>query len=279
MTYKSILVHVDTDRRCPQRVEYAASLAAQYGAHLVGLFVQPPLRLPGYVRAEMGEDVLALHRAAEEKVAAGLRRAFDDAAGRTSPGGREFRSGIGDPIATITLHARYADLVVVGQHDPDDDTATATANFPELAAMHAGRPVLVVPYAGRFDPAPKHVLISWNASREASRAATDALPFLRAAKQVTALAINPRTGAEAHGEVPAADVALWLSRHGVKAEAMADPAVQIDIGNYLLSRAADLSVDMIVMGAYGHARMRELVFGGVTQTIMREMTVPVLLSH
>jgi nucleotide-binding universal stress UspA family protein len=145
--------------------------------------------------------------------------------------------------------------------------------------MQAGRPVLVYPYAGKFDAAPKHVLISWNASREATRAVTDAIPFLRAAQKVTVLAINPKTSAEGHGDIPAADIALYLSRHGVKAEAMADPAVQIDIGNYLLSRAADLSVDMIVMGAYGHARMRELVFGGVTQTIMREMTVPVLLSH
>lgn len=279
MAYRSILVHVDTDKRCQARVEYAAALAHRHGAHLVGLFVKPPVRLPGYVRAEMGEALLLQQQALEAKAAERLGRTFDELAARASGSGREWRAGTGDPVGTLALHARYADLVVVGQHDPDDEQASAVANFPELAALHAGRPVLVFPYAGKFEANPRHVLISWNASREASRAATDALPFLQAAERVTALAINPRVSAEAHGEVPAADVALWLSRHGVKAEAMGDPAVSIDIGNYLLSRAADLSADMLVMGAYGHARMRELVFGGVTQTIMREMTVPVLLSH
>ena len=279
MTFKSILVHVDADQRCTNRVEYAAGLAVRHAAHLAGLFVPPPLRIPGYVRAEMGEDILEQQRRAEDRLAESLRAGFEATVRRVTGAGGEFRRGEGDPIATLAVNARYADLVVVGQHDPDDDSAMTGPSFPELTALQAGRPVLVYPYAGGFDPTPGHVLVSWNASREATRAVTDAIPFLRAARKVTVLAINPRTSAEGHGDVPGADIALHLSRHGVRAEAMADPAVQIDIGNYLLSRAADLSVDMIVMGAYGHARMRELVFGGVTQTIMREMTVPVLLSH
>jgi nucleotide-binding universal stress UspA family protein len=137
----------------------------------------------------------------------------------------------------------------------------------------------VVPYAGTFKTIGQRVLVAWNAGREATRAVNDALPLLEGAAKVTVLAINPHGGLRGHGEVPGADIALHLARHGVRAEASAIKSDDVEIGALLLSQAADLNADLIVMGAYGHSRLREVVLGGATREILRSMTVPVLLSH
>jgi len=137
--------------------------------------------------------------------------------------------------------------------------------------------VLVMPYAGTFDVVGKRALLAWNASREATRATTDALPFLRAADKVVVAPVKPDRAA--HGEAPGTDIGLYLSRHGVRVEVAAIEGTELDAGSALLSRAADLSIDLIVMGAYGHSRMSELILGGVTRTMMESMTVPVLMSH
>jgi nucleotide-binding universal stress UspA family protein len=141
----------------------------------------------------------------------------------------------------------------------------------------AGRPVLVVPYIGPSGTLGKRVLLAWNATREATRAATDALPFLQAADEVLVVLVKPHS--ISHGEVPGADIGLYLARHGVHVKVETIEGVDIDAGNLLLSRAADLSSDLIVMGAYGHSRFSELVLGGVTRTMFESMTVPVLMSH
>jgi nucleotide-binding universal stress UspA family protein len=121
------------------------------------------------------------------------------------------------------------------------------------------------------------VLLAWNASREATRATTDALPFLKAADKVVVAPVKPDRAA--HGEAPGTDIGLYLSRHGVRVEVAAIQGTDLDAGNALLSRAADLSIDLIVMGGYGHSRMSELILGGVTRTMLESMTVPVLMSH
>ena len=125
----------------------------------------------------------------------------------------------------------------------------------------------------------ERVLVAWNASRAATRAVNDALPMLQKAKQVTVLAINPRGGVSGEGDVPGADLALHLSRHGVKAEAAWLKAADIEVGAMLLSRASDFQSDLIVMGGYGHSRLREIVLGGATREILQTMTVPTLMSH
>jgi nucleotide-binding universal stress UspA family protein len=166
---------------------------------------------------------------------------------------------------------------VVGQpnsHAPQDNDAVTVTTV-----MTSGRPVLAIPFAGDFPTLGERVLVAWNASREAARAVNDALPLMAAAKQVTVLAINPQRGIGRQGDVPAADIALHLARHGVKAEAAHTVANDISDGEALLSYAADVGADLIVSGAYGHSRARELVFGGVTRTLIAEMTAPVLLSH
>jgi nucleotide-binding universal stress UspA family protein len=123
------------------------------------------------------------------------------------------------------------------------------------------------------------VVVAWDASREAARAVSDALPILEKASSVTVVTVNPRERDYGHGDVPGADIAVYLARHGVKVDVQRIDARDIDVGNMLLSHVANDSADLLVMGAYGHSRLREVVLGGATRTILGEMTVPVLMSH
>jgi nucleotide-binding universal stress UspA family protein len=287
MSYKTIIVQVDHDRRADVRIEIAARLAQQHDAHLIGLHATTPVRIPNYVRSELVADVIAHEREQRRAVDKELAARFDQIATRVGVSRREWRLSELDPADALTLHARYADLVVLGQHDPDEEGAAFDGDTAELVALQSGRPTLIVPYAGQFDTIGKRILLAWNASREATRAMTDALPLLQSADHVTVLSVNARAGSRgsgihrtgAHGELPGADCALYLARHGVQVDVSHDPGVDIDIGNYLLSRATDLEADLLVMGAWGHARLRELMLGGVTRTLMQHMTVPILLSH
>jgi nucleotide-binding universal stress UspA family protein len=150
---------------------------------------------------------------------------------------------------------------------------------PERVALAAGRPVLAIPYAGRFEAVGRRVLIGWDASREATRAVADAMPLLAAAETVSVLSIDPREGPSAHGPVPGADISPHLARHGVNATVERTVSAGVPAGDLLLSRAADLGADLLVVGAYGHSRARELLLGGVTRTLLQSMTLPVLMSH
>ena len=276
MSLKSILVHAAPDDRLGAVLDIAFALARTHDAHPIGLHISsdPAASLHSLPGPVPGELMAALEDRIEDEQGRS-KTAFDEAATRHGIGG-EWRVESGDPASRIGIHARYADLAVMGQGDEEDPS-----NDPELptaVASMTGRPVLIVPRAGRFPDVGKRVLVCWNASREATRAVTDALPILRLADQVTVLAVNPDEG-ESHGEVPGADMSHYLARHGVRAEANRTYAESIDVADAILSRAADLSCDLIVMGAYGHSRTREWIFGGVTRSIMRTMTRPVLISH
>ena len=276
MTYKTLLVHVDNGKHCPARLDMAIRLARRFDAHLVGLHAMTAVRLPAYAIAEAGSTLIEAQSSVVREQERLARSLFLKATAGAALTNAEWRVSTDDAVDATTLHARYADLVVVGQ-PRERDGSGVESDFPGRLVLAAGRPVLVVPYAGRFDNPGKRILVAWNAGREATRAVTDAIPLLREAEQVLVVAFNP-TGT-AHGTVPGADIGLYLARHGVNVEVAYHRADDIDVGNQLLSRVADLGVDLIVMGAYGHSRMRELIMGGVTRTILESMTAPVLLSH
>jgi nucleotide-binding universal stress UspA family protein len=273
--YKTLLVPVDGRPRSARSLDIAGRIANRWDAHVVGLYVRQPGFVPAWTEAgtrqlaEMQERINA-QLAAEAKAVfdAGVRAAGIERA--------EWRVDEGPLPETVALHARYADLVVVNQTDPD---APTRSNFADTVIMEVGRPVLIVPYTGEFKTLGDNVLVCWNAGREAARAVTDALPFLQGAKRVTVLSIVDKAPAGALGDVPGADIALYLARHGVKAEAARTVAADVDVGDEILSRAFDYGADLIVMGAYGHSRAREIVLGGATRSILRSMTVPVLMSH
>src|SRR5690606_4452572 len=151
--------------------------------------------------------------------------------------------------------------------------------FPADFVMRCGRPVLLVPYAGRFEAVGRRVLVAWDAGREAARAVRDALPLLKRAEHVEVVSFNPDRPGARHGPIPGADLAAYLARHDVKVHVSQQHGDDIEVGEQILSRAADLHSDLIVMGAYGHSRLRELALGGATRTLLASMTVPVLMSH
>jgi len=281
MGVKDILVHLDTTEQAATRLRLAAEMARRHAAHLTGLLVIDVM-LPPLAGGEMGggtmlADLLEQMRQTALADAARVETAFRERLRLDGLSG-EWRQVEGSTAELVALHARYADLVLLGQEDPEG-SQPAAGPVIEQALFASGRPVLLVPYAGRFESLGRRVLIGWNASREAARAVNDALPLLMQAETVTVLAINPRRGVGGHGEEPGADIALHLARHGVKVNVEHTVTSGISDAETLLNYAADLSADLLVIGAYGHSRFRELVLGGVTRTLLREMTVPVLMAH
>ena len=176
----------------------------------------------------------------------------------------------------VAAYARYADLVIIGQTEPDAGATTTPADLAETVGMAGERPVLIVPHIGVVKPPGKTVMLCWNGSREVARAATSALPILKKADKVIILLVDPKSDG---GEQPGAGAARWLARHGVKAVVQRDTAADSDVGGVILSRAADHDADLIVMGLYGHSRMREWVLGGASRTLLASMTVPLLVAH
>ena len=278
MTYKNILVHVDDSKTSAKRLAAAIALAQAQGAHLTGIYPAIEPYLPGNIAAEVPAQLLSvLEKQVAERVAA-AKAAFTEVVERAGLSS-DFRSA---PCAAslaaevVALNARYADLVVLGQPEPGDG-GEVDARVPEDVVLGAGRPALVVPYIGAGKEIGKRVLIAWDGGREAARAVNDALPLLEKAESVAVLVINPSRGG--HGEQPGADIALHLARHGITVEAQHIEVRDLSTGNALLSRLTDESIDLLVMGAYGHSRLREMVLGGVTREVFQQMTVPVLMSH
>jgi len=276
MGYKTVLVHCDASKLVSHRLVVAADLAQRFGACLVGLHVRRPLETSvffdsGYVTA----DFIKIY---DEGVEADETRALAAFAEATEGKelATEWRTVDGYVKGELAVQARYADLVVVGQGGTE--MMVTPSDLPETTALATGRPVLVVPFIGARSPG-KVVLLCWNASREAARAAADALPFLKAAQKVILLVVSPTVSAEGHGAEPGADAAAWLARHGVKVTVQRDVGSDADVGGVILSRAADHDADLIVMGIYGHSRMREMVLGGASRTLLASMTVPVFMSH
>jgi nucleotide-binding universal stress UspA family protein len=280
MDYKTILVHLDASSRSTERLEVAMRFALQFGAHLTGLYAARLRELPSNVRVDgsllLTEEWRQLHRERATRVADEFR-AHTARAGLDSA---EARIVERDAVAAVELHARYADLVVVGQPDPDEDHGVlgVPADFAERVVESIPRPALIVPYAGSFPRIGQRVLVGWDTSRSAARAIADALPLLKRAANVTVLVVNPEQTGD-HGDLPGADIALYLARHGVKVEAMENHTRDVDPGTWIVSRAFDLDADLLVMGGFGHTRLRELVFGGVTRSVLGQAPLPVLIEN
>jgi nucleotide-binding universal stress UspA family protein len=281
MAYKNLVVVLDADQSSRERISYAAALAARFDAHLVGLYLTvSSLKRDEYALLDIGVlDMSFFRDPAESRAESEKTRAlFEEVTAREGISA-EWRTASGYPAGMAAMHGRYADLIVIGQLDAYDSQAGLLRARPEEVTMLAGRPVLVVPFTGHFERFGSRVLVGWDASREASRAVRDAMPLLARADAVTVLTIDAEESRFGHGEIPGADIALYLARHGVKAEVERTVSSGIGIGNTLLSRAADYDADALVMGAYGHSRMRELLLGGATRTVLQSMTLPVLMSH
>jgi nucleotide-binding universal stress UspA family protein len=278
MSYKSILVYLSDTRRAEAILEPAIQLAVRNNAHLIGLHVYPGVPAPP-VPLPYGSDVVRAVAAVQQKETEEIADIFSRMTANR-PFVSEWRAEKGphvDPTAVVIDHSLSADLIVAGQTDPDWDTSPLQ-DVAEHLALESGRPVLVVPYVGRYTEIGRNVVIAWKPGREAARAVFDALPILKQAEQVQILEVD-EGGTRRAGAAADTSVAVALARHGIKPAVRTSIAGDIGVGDEILSRLADMGADLLVMGAYGHSRMRELVFGGVTRHIAKHMTVPTLFSH
>ncbi len=285
MPLKDILVHFDGGLRDPVRLDLAARLAATHGAHLTGLYVADT-SLPSWLEASAlayadAVDADALVARLQQGVREGAAQAEAQFNERCRQDGfkGEWRLAHGRLAATVALHARYADLTIIGQDDPQFPRPPESTDFVARLLFTTGRPALIVPAFGNFVTIGERVLVGWDGGREAARAVNDAVPLIEKATTTTVLAINPDAGVNANERVPAADIALHLARHGAHAEAKHTVAKDISEADVLLNEAFDLCADLLVVGAYGHSRFREMLLGGITRRLLQEMTLPVFMSH
>jgi nucleotide-binding universal stress UspA family protein len=276
MSYKTILVHVHPGAAGDARVRLAVRLALDTQAHLIGSAPSGVSRfLPPEAVATAG-GALAMRCAALRRDAKAALADFERIAGEEALASREARFVDDETYAALALQARYCDLVVVGQADRNAADPLSPRDLPAYLLLASGRPILVVPaHADPLAPGGE-ALLAWNGSVEAARAASAALPLLRGCRCTTVLAIDD-SGAGTDMDA-CRDLVAWLGRQGVAARIDRRDAGD-DAGAILLSAAAQYRAGLLVMGGYGHARLRELVLGGATGAVLRAMTLPVLLAH
>ena len=274
MTLSNILVHADATPHSDTRVELAASLANRFAARLSGLYVIEPDPVEVVMPVDMDVGGAAAQaRARSEQRESQCETHFKGCLRQTSVAG-DWQEARGEAEFIVPYRARFADLTVLGQSDPDD-----VLDYGSLVATHtlleSGRPVLMVPYAGRFTTLGANIVVAWKETREAARAVADALPLLQAADSVTVLAVNPPDEPKDAGKA----VLAYLAGHGVKAQFARLDGGELGAGEMILNRCFDLGADLLVSGGYGHSRVRERILGGVTRTLFEQMTLPVLMSH
>jgi nucleotide-binding universal stress UspA family protein len=278
MSFDTLLVHIDGEPGTRERVQVAMRLASEMRSRVVGLYLVPGASLPAQIAATLPEDIVT--RRVEEAASARLsaEAGFRDAAAAARVQTIDFRAPAEDPIEAAVTHARSADLFIVGQRDPQASEMGFAERLLATALLGAGRPLLVIPYIGAPERVGRKVLVASDGGREAARAIGDALPILERADRVHVLLA---TGTRETQDFTQASgrLASWLRDHRVDATIEAYDASPAEAGPLLLSRAADLDSDLLVMGGYGHSRLRELMLGGMTRTVLESMTLPVLMAH
>ena len=274
---KDIVVNLSIGEKPGPACDYAISVAAAFDAHLAGIaFLYDPI-VPvsgaGYIPAEVIETQ---ERDNETATRAALDR-FTTASARAGVAAEPLTlsasfGGVGEQFGRI---ARRFDLSIVGQAEPE--TSAVEEIVAESALFESGRPVIIVPYIQKAPLKLDRVMLCWDGSRAAARAIADAMPLLHRAGRVEVVIVANERGKQ--DEIEGADMGGHLARHGLNVEVKRTALGGIDVADVILSHAADASSDFIVMGGYGHSRLREFVLGGVTRSILRSMTVPVLMSH
>jgi len=256
---------------------FAVSVAETFRAHVAAIaFAHDPI-VPATLMGGIPTDFIESQRAEAEAAASAAIARFEEAARRAgvSAESRLLAASIAEASDQFGRIARRFDLAIVGQAEPEK--AGPEELIAESALFEGGRPVLMVPYIQKTGLELGKVVVCWDGSRAAARAAGDALPFLARAQGIEVLIVACERGKS--DEIPGADIGQHLARHGLKVEVKRIVATDSDVANTILSYVADVSADLIVMGGYGHSRLREFILGGVTRSILAAMTVPTLLSH
>lgn len=281
MPYRDVFVHLDDCKSCPDRVDAAISLARRQEARVIGVALALESTISSYIGIEFPSSLTEQ----QQKI---VRQAADQAVARfeekAREAGLEYESHIvscGAPKAPAVLsyYARHADIAFMGQPNPGDRGGSFQETLLEGVLFASGRPVYIVPYVGRPHMKIRKAVIAWDGGRKAARAVHDAIPLLRGRGEAIVLVVNPDERRDVHGERPGEYLAEHLRRHEIDARVDIMIAPEASADTVLLNYVADAGADLLVMGAYGHSRLRERAFGGVTNTILHHMTTPVLMSE
>lgn len=271
------LLHAGSDSSA---LDAALALAKLHDAHIsVLVTLEHPMPLVtefGYVPLELTQQQFEEARASAEAQA---KRARDYLA----------REAVSSEVRltevmllwseeTAALQARHADISVIGGPDPGKDSPRFALTFKSLL-LNSGRPVLLIPRGARLKVPLRRAVVAWKPTGEASRALHDALPLLANASEIDVLMVDPRVGEGQHGQQPGADIGVHLARHGLKVNVVSEPKAGLSVGANVLLHVQNVDADLLVMGGYGHARWREVVLGGATNSVLQGATRPVLFSH
>jgi nucleotide-binding universal stress UspA family protein len=280
MTYPTILLPLDDDTRATARLDQAIAFARAHSSHLIGLSCHRPAPNLTYEATVLqGIDPLTLDLQRSEQLARHREVVFRRHCDSGHLASFECFVDGEESSRAIERRSRMADLVVIGQPDPVEPGHGARRDVLDHVLIHGTAPTLVLPYAGEFPTPGERVLIAWDGSHGCARAAAAALPLLGQAREVHLVSFDRTVGES--GRIPQEvlePVTQWLARHGVTARARVLYS-SVDPGNAMLSHAADVDADLLVMGAWGQSRLVERMLGGATRTVLDSMTLPVLMAH
>ncbi len=278
---KDILVHLDASETCGQCVQAAAALAQRKGAHLIGVAFALESSLLKYygdmLAIDMGEGQGNVTRKAAEAAIEIFNQGIKDKG--LSAESRVVECSTMDVGEQIAFHGRHVDMTFLEQPSPDRGDRGLMSSLLDGVLFSTGRPVYIVPYIGRRETPIRKAVIAWDGGYKSARAVNDAIPLLQDRGETVVLVVDPEKRKKAHGAEPGADIAAHLERHGINVSVKKTTSGDFDVATTILNFISDAGADLLVMGAYGQSRLRERTFGGVTRTILDQMTVPVLMSN
>ena len=279
MKFKNILIHLDHSSGCRNRLEAAFGLARKFDAQVTGLFVVPNYIVPSYVEAQISVDLIT---DVTEKAMARASEKLADYQKLAENAGVDMQGHVveGQLIPILREHSKYADLMVLGQDHPDDPD-NASYGLADALLFEGACACLVVPHSGKLATPGKRVLLTWNASRESAHALRQAMPLLSEAETIVVLSSEPDDGDDdlARGHPHAQALMKLLNSHGINAISSGFGDTDLDASENIMGQAADMNADLIVMGAYGHSRLREIILGGVTRDLLKLAPTCLLLAH
>ena len=279
MKYKNILLHLDNSSGCRNRLEVAFGLAQKFDASLTGMLVVPTYVVPSYIEAQISVDVMT------DVTEKALSRARDTVSGYqqlAAKAGVTLQAEVveGEIIPILREHSKYADLLILGQDHPEDPD-NSSYGLADVLLFDGACACLVVPHTGKLQIPGSRVLLTWNASRESAHALREAMPLLKSADDVVVLSSEPDDGnyTMANGHPHAQALMNLLNSHGIEAISSGFGDTDLDASETIMGQAADMNADLIVMGAYGHSRLREIILGGVTRDLLKLAPTCLLLAH
>ncbi len=279
MDFKNILLHLDHSSGCENRLQVAFALAKNYDAVITGLFVVPDYVVPSYVEAQISVDLIT---DVTEKALARAREKLSSYQQMADEAGVKLEAHVleGQVIPILREHSKYSDLLLLGQDQPDDPD-NASYGLADALLFEGACACVMVPHSGKLAAPGRRVLLTWNASRESARALREAMPILVRAEEVVVLSSEPDDAdAEiARGHPHADELARFLESHGIQSISSGIADMDVSTSDAILGQAAEMNADLIIMGAYGHARLREIILGGVTRDLLKQSTVPLFLAH